>query len=80
MVIREESREFILTKNKKVKQNLLSLFNDGLPVESSKETSLEQELNTFVPGLEEAFPGKWEFYSMPGKAVGENYYYHLILT
>ena len=66
-----KSGEFILTKKQEGKKTKFILFNDGLPVESSKETS-GTGIKYIRSRLEEAFPGKWEFYSKPVKGGWEN--------
>lgn len=67
----KKSGEFILTKKVDGKKTRFILFNDGLPVESSRETS-GTGIKYIRSRLEEAFPGKWEFYSKSVKGGWEN--------
>ncbi len=67
----KKSGEFILTKKVDGKKTRFILFNDGLPVESSRETS-GTGIKYIRSRLEEAFPGKWEFYSKSVKGGWES--------
>lgn len=66
-----KSGEFLLTKKQDGKKTRYILFNDGLPVESSKETS-GTGIKYIKSRLEEAFSGKWEFYSKPVRGGWES--------
>lgn len=65
------SGEFVLSKRKSGKKNWFVLFNDGIPVESSRESS-GTGIKYIRSRLEEAFHGKWEFYSKPVKGGWES--------
>ncbi len=61
-----KSGEFILRKKTEGKKTRYILFNDGLPVESSRESS-GTGIKYIKSRLEEAFSGRWEFYSKSAK-------------